>query len=84
MKAFKIETGAEMYFVDLAITSYINLLRRFDIPTPAITEASLLRTKKRMENCMVNDWGMTLGKGLQLRERNTVETAENQEEKERT
>lgn len=65
-----LETGAEMYFVDLAITSFLKQLNEDgeDSPANSLTMGFLTRIKTGMESCMVNEWGMSIGEELQLEE----------------
>jgi len=80
-KIFKLETGADMYFVDLAITDYINSIRTDydDNPANRLIEACLLKNKRRLEHCMVNQWDMKIGEELQLIERTKGKEPEVQE-----
>ncbi len=66
----EIKTGAEMYYVDLAITRFLNTLKDEveDNNSRNLLWAYLIRTKAELERCMVHEWNMSLGEELKLDE----------------
>lgn len=68
MKEVKIETGAEMYYVDLAITHFLDSLKDDvqDKNLRGILSVILKPIKRRLEYCMTHEWEMSLGEELKL------------------
>jgi len=67
-KSFEIQTGAEMYFVDLAITCFLNSLKDEvqDENMRNLFSIFLKPIKKRLEHRMTHEWNMSLGEELKL------------------